>query len=79
MKAKEFFRGMNDYDLRFWWFQYGQGRQAAHYRGVPRRAAWAEMQRRGLPTLEFGRSPRPRGYADREDSYKGWLFNWGIR
>ncbi len=79
MKAKEFFKGMNDSDLQFWFWQYGEGRQAAHYRGVPRRTAGAEMARRGLKPLPVVRAPRPRGYADREDSYKGWLWNWGIR
>ena len=74
MNAKKFFEAMTDYDLAFWWFQYGQARQACYYRNVPRRKAWAEMQRRGLAPLPLNRTPRPRGYG----TQSGYLPNWGI-
>lgn len=74
MNAKKWFKDMSDAELKVWWFQYGQARQAAFYRTVPRRKAWAEMQRRGLQPLPTTRTPRPRGY----DTQSGYLPNWGI-
>ena len=74
MNAKQWFADMNDAALQGWWFQYGQPRQAAFYRNVPRRKAWAEMTKRGLEPLPLTRTPRPRGY----DTPSGYLPNWGI-
>ena len=74
MKAKEFFAAMDNSELLFWWFQYGEAAQAAFYRAAPRRKAWAEIKRRGLKPLPTIRSPRPRGY----ETPSGYLINWGI-
>ena len=74
MQATTRFSRMDDIALLDWFCQYGQGRQAPFYRQVPRRAAAAEMQRRGLTPLPGVRSPRPRGY----DTPSGYLHNWGL-
>lgn len=42
------FAEMSDQDLLFWWWQYGSKQQAAWYRNVPRRKAYAEIERRNL-------------------------------
>ena len=79
MNAKKWFKDMSDAELKVWWFQYGQARQAAFYRTVPRRKAWAEMVRRGLTPNIPPRFPRPRGYDETDGrAFKGWSFNWGI-
>jgi hypothetical protein len=74
MKAAQWFKSMDDAELKIWFFQYGEAAQAAFYRDAPRRKAGAEMQRRGLKPLPIPRSPRPRGY----DTPTGYLPNWGI-
>lgn len=79
MKAKVWFAEMSDDSLVSWWWQYGEGRQAAFYRTVPRRKAWAEMVKRGLAPAVPQRFPRPKGYDETYGrTHKGWLFNWGI-
>ncbi len=78
MNAKKFFEAMNNDSLLEWIYQYGEGRQAAYYRTAPRRAAWAEMAKRGLTPIPLRRTPRPRGYAGRPDSHNGWLKNQGL-
>jgi hypothetical protein len=79
MKAKVWFGLMSNENLLSWWWQYGEGRQAAFYRNAPRRKAWAEMVRRGLTPNIPPRFPRPRGYDETDGrAFKGWSFNWGI-
>ena len=74
MQATTRFSRMDDQSLMDWFCQYGQGRQAPFYRQVPRRAAAAEMRRRGLTPRPDVRVPRPRGY----DTPSGYLHNWGL-
>lgn len=74
MNAKQWFASMDNASLLAWFFQYGEAAQAAFYRNVPRRKAWAEMKRRGLKPLPLPRTPRPRGY----DTPSGYLPSWGI-
>ena len=51
MKAREWFKGMDNYDLLEWAAQYGR-RGAGFYPRAPRRACYAEMSRRGLRDSE---------------------------
>ncbi len=79
MNAKQFFAGMNDEALRLWVLQYGEAAQAAFYRTVPRRKAWAEMRRRGLKPLPLIRAARPNGYdATVGRVVAGYLVNQGL-
>lgn len=85
------FSDMSDSELMEWWQQYGCATQAGFYRDVPRRAARAELLRRGLPAVEHSLQcgdtlpdgsvyRRPDGYVGRPDSHpNGWLKNWGLR
>lgn len=76
MKANKYFKSMDTTDLQDWWRQYGAANQAAHYRQVPRRAARAELLRRGLTAPEsLGRIERPKGYGPNGDEY---LVMWGL-
>ena len=51
VKAREWFRSMDDYDLLEWAAQYGR-RGAGFYPRAPRRACYAEMAKRGLRDSE---------------------------
>lgn len=71
--AQELFEECNDNDLLEWWWQYGQGEQAAYYRGVPRSTAQNEIKKRGLTEVAHKMEKERRAYGVQQmGGHKGW-------
>ena len=86
MKAKQYFQQMSDSELVAWWHQYGAPRQAPFYPDAPRRAARAELRRRGYDIAALNAEvaawhdsiPRPAGYDGPDAWPNGWAKWWGL-